>query len=277
MLNNNYGTNKIGIFDSGLGGLTIAEYLNKSLPTENLLYIGDTAHCPWGDKPTSQIELYTIKLTKFLIEQGCNMIVIACNTASCVALEQIRRQFKQLQIFNVVDPVINYLTKLELPKIANIGIIGTKQTIFSNIYQTRIKKLLNTSHLDKIKTLATPLLVPLIEEGSFVGNPAANLIIEQYLSELDLADNSLLILGCTHYPLIKQHISNYYAKMNKHVMIIDPNQLLAEQITIDLQQLHTINSNRTTNFYCTSNCKFFLQMTRQFFANLTLDFLPLWE
>ena len=285
MLNNNnhsHNPYKIGIFDSGLGGLMVAESLNQSLSGYDLLYGGDNAHCPWGDKPTNQITDYCLKLTKFLAEQHCSIIVVACNTASCVALEAIYQQFNQLRIFNVIDPVINYLAQLNLANITDIGIIGTKQTIGSNVYQQRISQLLPTNthsanNINCIKALATPELVPLIESGSLDNDQSFNLLIERYLSVLDLQHNSILILGCTHYPLIKRHIVNYCERINRTVTIIDPNWLLTQQITVALQQLSNINSSRIANFYCTSHCEAFLQLTRQFFANITLDFLPLWK
>lgn len=281
MLNNKNNYIKIGIFDSGVGGLTVAHAINNILPKENLLYIGDTAHSPWGDKSTSQIISYAVKLTSFLINNNCTIVVIACHTASCVALNAINaivEQATNIKLFNVIDPTISHLQQLNLNNFRDIGIIGTKQTIHSKAYQSRLEKLASTNKQLQIKSLATPLLVPLIEEG-WLGNSATNLIIEEYLSQLNLRDQSILILGCTHYPLIKQHIEDYYLKLNKKITVIDSASLISHQIKKFLQDTNQLNNNllHANNFYCTDNSEFFLQTARQFFANINLNFLPLWK
>jgi glutamate racemase len=270
---------KIGIFDSGIGGLTVAKAISNLCPNENLLYIGDTAHMPWGDKSKSHIVYYATKITEFLIKNGCNIIVIACNTASANALTEISEQFNQIKLFNVIDPIILFLQKIKQTK---IGIIGSKQTIHSGVYQYRVGQLVPPK---SIIALATPILVPLIEEG-LIDNPATNLILEQYLSQLDLPDQSMLILGCTHYPLIKKNIENYYIKINRQVKVIDGADLVANELRDFLLQnkdhnkdkLLNINgnSNMTHNFYVTDDSEFFLKTAKQFFANVKLEFLPLW-
>ncbi len=274
MLNN---FNKIGIFDSGIGGLTVAKAINTLCPNENLLYVGDTAHMPWGDKSKSQIISYATKITNFLVEQGCNIIVIACNTASANALIEISEQFTQIKLFNVIDPVISFLQNIKLSN--SIGIIGTKLTIKSSSYQQKITKLLSKLNKNSlpIKALATPILVPLIEEG-LINNQATDLIIEEYLTQLDLPDQSMLILGCTHYPLIKKNIENYYIKVNRRVKVIDASILVANQVKDFLLQ----GNNKTSqeqgvhNFYVTDDGGFFLKTAKQFFMDIKLDFLPLW-
>lgn len=166
MLNNytqiNNKTNKIGVFDSGIGGLTVARAIHNILPNENLLYVGDTAHMPWGDKSKSQITHYATKLTNFLIENDCNIIVVACNTASCVTLAKLSEQFTQIKLFNVIDPLILFLQQMNFNNFNSIGVVGTKQTIHSEAYQNKIKELhkLSTDKKLQIKALATPLLVP---------------------------------------------------------------------------------------------------------------------
>ena len=266
---------KIGIFDSGIGGLTVAKAISNLCPNEDLLYVGDTAHMPWGDKSKSHIVSYATKITEFLIKNGCNIIVIACNTASANALTEISEQFNQIKLFNVIDPIILFLQKIKQTK---IGIIGTKQTIHSGAYQDRIERLVLPKF---IKVLATPILVPLIEEG-LIDNQATNLILEQYLSQLDLPDQSMLILGCTHYPLIKKNIENYYIKINRQVKVIDGSDLVANDVRDFLLQNNNHNeakldkSNLAHNFYVTDDSEFFLKTAKQFFANIKLEFLPLW-
>jgi glutamate racemase len=280
MLNNKSSVQKIGIFDSGIGGLTVARAIRSILPNENLLYVGDTAHSPWGDKSQSQITSYSLALTNFLLENDCNIIVIACNTASCIALESIVTKYPNIKLFNVIDPIISLLAQMDFSHLNDIGIIGTKQTIKSNAYGSRLKQLKPTSNSKlQIKSLATPLLVPLIEEG-WTEHNATKLIIAEYLSALDLKDQSILILGCTHYPLIKTHIEDYYITLNKNIMIIDSTLLIAKEIKNFLLKNNQLQNNKvitSSDFYCTGNSDFFFKIAKQFFANITLKFLPLWE
>lgn len=274
----------IGIFDSGIGGLAMARALQQLIPEQTLIYIGDTAHCPWGDKSDAQIIEYSNKLTKFLVNHHCRIIIIACNTASCIAFSQLEKNFANTLIINVIDPTIKYLQQLNLNSFNNVGIIGTKQTIHSQTYQNLISSLYKQDEksidLDStIKAVATPLLVPLIEEG-LIDHPATDLILEEYLSKLDLANNSILILGCTHYPLIKDRIENYYNNLKKNIMIIDPATLTANLILNMLNQnnLRT-NFNKTLNdnFYFTEDNGFFVNTAQRFFPDLNLQFLSLWE
>lgn len=262
--------NKIGIFDSGVGGLTVAKAIYDLCPNENLLYIGDTAHMPWGDKSKQRILLYATKIAKFLIDNGCNIIVVACSTASANVLTELTQQFSQIKLFNVIDPIILFLQQI---KPTNVGIIGTKQTINSNTYQRKI-----ASFGIQVKALATPILAPLIEEG-LMDNKATDLILEQYLTKLDLQDQSMLILGCTHYRLIKKNIENYYIKTNRQVKVIDGAGLVANELKDFLFKTSKINKNYTAkhNFYITDDSEFFLKIAQQFFANISLDFLPLWD
>jgi glutamate racemase len=270
MLNKNF---KIGIFDSGIGGLTVAKAINDLCPEVSLLYVGDTAHMPWGDKSTAHIISYAIKITEFLIQNNCNIIVIACYTASANALAAISDKFSQIKLFNVIDPIILFL-KQEPPK-NNIGLIGTKQTIRSGTFQNQ---------LSQVIAIATPILAPLIEEG-LINNAATDLILEQYLTKLDLADQSVLLLGCTHYGLIKPNIENYYAKINKNIKVIDGAMLVAKQIKNFLKNNFNLSNlkpnlelnSKVNKFYVTDDSEFFLRSAKQFFADINLDFLPLWE
>jgi glutamate racemase len=316
MLNKNIASNldnhklnlpTIGLFDSGVGGLTIAHAIYSIIPNTKFIYIADSIHAPWGDKSSSQIIDYSISLTKFLLTQQCDVIVVACNTASAVALHALRANFPNIILFNVIDPVIHYLIKLDLNNFHEIGIIGTKQTIKSEAYQTNIKKILLHQNIKRelpIKSLATPLLVSLIEEG-WKDHAVSALIIQEYLSQLNLKDQSILILGCTHYPLIEQLIKNYYKQSNKRITIIHSASLVANQIynfllqqdpctltktsmpmiigpdhgaahcnpaANDINQLHGVNQ-----FYCTCNNEFFPQIAKQLFANLSVSFLPTWQ
>ena len=291
----------IGIFDSGIGGLTIARAISDLLPNEKILYVGDTAHSPWGDKSKSQIIHYSKNLTRFLVNNNCDFVVVACNTASCLALDAVKTEFPNIKLFNVIDPIINYLQQLKLDQFNDVGIIGTKQTIKSQTYQKSLAEVqlhqLGTKNHLRIQSLATPLLVPLIEEG-WNNHAACNLVIAEYLSNLDLRDQSILILGCTHYPLIKNNIESYYLHLNKKIKIIDSTKLIAKAIqrfimkkNINLlpstEKINILghcdnadNINRASasnHFYCTSNNEFFAEVAKQFFATVKLSFLPLWQ
>jgi len=194
----------IGIFDSGIGGLTVANAIHKALPEEHLIYFGDTAHLPYGDKSADAICFYALKISKFLLEQNCKMIVIACNSASSAAYNTLLDFFDGRVLFvNVVDPLVQAVTTKTYNE---IGVIATKATIRSNIYRDKIKhKMQNV----KIHSQATPLLAPMIEEGFFKGE-ISNSIIGTYLGREDFKSIDALLLACTHYPLIKNEIQAYY-------------------------------------------------------------------
>ncbi len=261
----------IGIFDSGIGGLAVAHAVSQLMPKQNIIYFGDTAHMPWGGKSITAIQHYTTKICNFLLDYNCKIIVIACNTASSVALDTAKKCVQdQAVLFNVIDPVINHIQNNYTNQ--SIGLIGTKQTILANTYQQKIKSLKKRINL---KSLATPLLVPLIEEG-FIQTPATELIIQEYLSNQILSNIHSLILGCTHYPLIKQQISNYYK--NK-IDIIDSAYLLAISLKkyILNNNLENYSSTPKRSFFVSDNCDFFTEIAQKFLADSChLESFPLW-
>ncbi len=212
----------IGIFDSGIGGLTVAHAVTKLLPDESIIYFGDTAHAPWGDKSAAAIQAYSIKICDMLLKQDCKLILIACNSASAVAYELVKEYVGRKSIVvDVIDPMIEYLAKNYIDK--TIGLIGTKQTVNSNIYRKKLDELgINI----RLNTLATPLLVPLIEEG-FKDQTIMSDAIKSYLSESAFHKLDALVLGCTHYPLIKQQIRRFYSDTT---VIIDSTDIVAEMV-----------------------------------------------
>ena len=161
----------IGVFDSGIGGLTVAKAIRSYLPNERLLYFGDTKHLPYGDKSVQSIQKFAKNIALFLKEQKCKMIVIACNTASSVAYDIIKDKYQDIEIVNVIDPIINHISKYEYHN--TIGVIGTKGTINSGVYNKKIKLINNNI---EVKSLATPLLAAMIEEGFFNDKPLQELI-----------------------------------------------------------------------------------------------------
>ena len=162
----------IGIFDSGIGGLTLAHAITELMPNENIVYFGDTAHLPYGDKSATAIQAYSLKICNFLMEKQCKLILIACNSASAAAYDLVKTYVgTKAIVVNVIDPVIDYLDQNWEGK--TIGLIGTKQTVNSGIYATKAEALGKNIH---IKSLATPLLAPMIEEGFFNNVIRLNLV-----------------------------------------------------------------------------------------------------
>lgn len=209
----------IGIFDSGLGGLTVANAVQKALPQERIIYFGDAAHLPYGDKSAATIQAYSVKICDVLLSKNCKAILIACNSASAAAYELIKAYVgSRAHVMNVIDPVISFL--FEKYQGRKVGLIGTKQTVGSNVYA---HKLADQAPSISFAALATPLLVPMIEEG-FHSNSISEVIIHQYLSDETLNGIEALILGCTHYPLIQSQIEDYY---QHRVDVIDASQIVA--------------------------------------------------
>src|SRR6201993_4357751 len=212
----------IGIFDSGIGGLTVANAIAKVLPNEQLIYFGDTAHLPYGDKSPDSIKYYAIRIAQFLLDHQCKMIVIACNTASALAYDTVKDFVgKRALVVNVIDPVVKKITSH--PKLKRIGVIGTKGNIKSGIHA---KKLTEANKKLDVVGLATPLLVPMIEEG-FFNNKISRAVIDSYLSRPKLKKIEALILGCTHYPLIKNELESIY---KGRVPLIDSADEVAEYV-----------------------------------------------
>ncbi|MGI8893437.1 MAG: glutamate racemase [Bacteroidia bacterium] len=262
----------IGIFDSGIGGLTVANAINQLLPEESLIYFGDTAHLPYGDKSPHAIELYSKAISDFLLEKQCKMIVIACNTASSIAFEAVQKHVgNKVVVVNVIDPVVEAV--INQVKKGKIGVIGTKATIKNGAYERRIKELSGTL---EVGSLATPLLAPMIEEG-FFNNKISRTIINSYLSRPKLKNIDAIILACTHYPLIKEEIIEYYTN---ELLVVDSAQIVAEHVKKILTKKKLTNTKRKFphHFYVSDYTKSFEKSTRIFFkGRLKLEYQPLWE
>ena len=262
----------IGIFDSGIGGLTVAHAVTKLLPYENIIYFGDTAHLPYGDKSSAAIQAYSIKICNVLLQQKCKVILIACNSASAAAYELVREYVgSKAKVMNVIDPVVEYLSMSYAEN--TIGLIGTKQTVNSNIYRKKIDALAKEITL---KSLATPLLAPMIEEG-FFNNTISESIIHEYLKNPELEGIEALILGCTHYPLIKIQIENYY---KGKVSVLDTSEIVAkslEKYLNDNQAINVMNPD-IKHFYVSDYTTSFETSTKIFFGEqIHLEHYPLWE
>ena len=217
----------IGVFDSGIGGLTIVKELVKKLPDLRLIYFGDTARTPYGTKSPETIIAYAIQDTEFLLEHGAKIIVIACHSASSVATEALRERFPEVPIFEVVSPSVRKALKITRKKV--IGVIGTRATISSGIYQRKVRELDETV---KVYGNACPLLVPLVEEG-WLKKPETRMIVKKCLIPLKMRGIDTLVLGCTHYPVLKPVIQ---AKAGKRVKLVDPAEEVAEEVAAFLQE-----------------------------------------
>jgi len=194
----------IGIFDSGVGGLTVFREIRKVLPNEDLIYLGDTARVPYGSKSKDVIKRYSKQNAEFLLSKNVSMIVVACNTASAVSVSYLRELFPDTPIVGVIDPVVDYIKMLSLKKVA---VLGTNTTIESNAYQSA---LLEKKDFE-IFSQPCPLFVPLVEEGLF-DQPITLMALEMYLSELKKKRMDAVILGCTHYPMLKSQIEKYFGE-----------------------------------------------------------------
>lgn len=256
----------IGIFDSGLGGLTVVKEIINLLPNENIVYLGDTARVPYGTKSKETIIRYSLENTKFLVTHNIKLLVVACNTSSSYAIPHIKRNFKNLKVVEVITPGAK--AAVESTKKNKIGIIGTKATIKSGSYEKIIKKL---SKKIKIYARATPLFVPLVEEGwvdkiinskeDFYTSINHENIIRQvaveYLSPLKDAGIDVLVLGCTHYPAIKSIIQNV---IGLDVKVIDSSKEVAKvvkQVLEDSKLLNLTNSKPQYKFFTTDDSKSF--------------------
>ena len=211
----------IGIFDSGVGGLTVLKEVRKVLPNEKIIYLGDTARVPQGEKTKDLIVRYSKQIVEFLIEEKVDAIVVACNTATSLALDELNKTFKT-PIIGVIEAGVR--TALYTTENNRIGVIGTKATINSKKYETEIKK---RNHEIEVYSKSCPLFVPSIEEGIIKGK-LINQMVQMYLDDFkDKIDS--LILGCTHYPLLKETISNIYP----NIKIVDP----AKETAQDLKEI----------------------------------------
>jgi glutamate racemase len=204
-------SNPIGIFDSGIGGLTVVKSLDVSLANENIIYFGDTARVPYGSKSNSTVIEYSKQDAKFLLSKNVKMIVVACNTASSIALKSLREEF-EIPVVGMIEPGAKHAIKATKNK--RIGVIGTDATISNKAYSNELLKLDNSL---MVFEKSCPLFVPLAEEG-WTNHKATKLIAEEYLNEFKEHDIDTLILGCTHYPILKEIIQEV---VGANVKLID--------------------------------------------------------
>lgn len=255
----------IGFFDSGLGGLTCIPYLMKALPNEKMIYFGDTARTPYGSKAISTIKNFSTEIAEFLVKSDVKMIVIACNTVSATCLEMLREKFPQIPILGIIDPAA-YVTANHYSVDNNIGIIATKVTINSGAYTEAIHKYNKDMH---IYETACPAFVPLIEED-IIENEIMDLTIKYYMDDfIKEHDLDTVILGCTHYPLIKKNIERLYPDLD----IINPSSIIVERIRKILEEgdMFAENSDFQNVFYASDLSENFIKMIDHIFEDESED------
>ncbi|WP_194777611.1 glutamate racemase [Pararhodonellum marinum] len=262
----------IGIFDSGIGGLTVAKAVKNLMPMEQIIYFGDTAHLPYGDKSTAAIQAYSVKIAHLLLQEKCKLILIACNSASAAAYELVKAYVgSQAKVLNVIDPVVDYIRETYGDQ--RVGLIGTKQTVHSGVYQRKIAEL---NEGITFSALATPLLVPMIEEG-FYKSDISQTIIGNYLNKPELKHLKALILGCTHYPLIKHEIEELYKGKAE---VIDSSEIVAKatKAYLEFNNLLHQETPKKDRFLVSDYTMSFEHATQIFFGQeVELEKFPLWE
>ena len=262
----------IGVFDSGVGGLTVASAIKQILPHENIVYFGDTAHLPYGDKSADAIRGYSHHIADFLLEHDAKMILIACNSASASAYDSLRETYSgKALVLDVINPVVEYITSKGF---SNVGVIGTKRTISSGTYEKKITEAVPGT---KIFSMATPLFVPMIEEG-FIFDDVSNAIIRTYLSDPGLEGIQALILGCTHYPIIRNQISKFF---NFNIEVVDSARIVAVRLRNLLEENNLLNVSKGKGknvFFVSDYTEYFEKIARMFFeGNLDLSKADIWS
>ena len=223
----------IGVFDSGVGGLTVMKEIMRRLPQEDIVYFGDTARVPYGSKSKNTVLKYSRQIVRFLQTKNVKAIVIACNTASALALDEIRKEVN-IPVIGVVEPGAKMAA--ETTQTGNIGIIGTESTIKSGIYNDYLR---NINPEITVVSKACPLFVPLVEEGLWEDRVTED-IVGRYLHEMKEYDIDALILGCTHYPLLRRIIGR---EIGENVKLVNPAYETAKSLKIMLEENNLLSNN----------------------------------
>jgi glutamate racemase len=278
----------IGVFDSGIGGLTVLREITRLLPGENTIYLGDTARVPYGSKSKETIERYSFEIAAFLLKHDIKMLVAACNTASAYAVPALAKEL-DIPVLGVIEPGARAAVSATRTK--RIGVIGTEGTIKSNSYVNAIRRLCAGVSFDIVEhgrksfdryfevkpgsgfvifTKACPLFVPLVEEG-WTDDAVTRLVAERYLAGLKDEEIDTLVLGCTHYPLLKEPIASV---MGPGVNLIDSAASTALEVKTILEEKGLLNGSdkaATHRFYVTDSPERFMAVGRRFFGERLTD------
>jgi len=253
----------IGIFDSGIGGLTVFKEIVAKLPDENIIYLGDTARVPYGIRSAETVTRYSFENTNFLLSQEIKMLVVACNTATAISLEAVKKEYP-LPVIGVLEPGAR--AAVAATKTRKVGVIGTEATIASNAYERAIKRLAPDV---EVTSLACPLFVQLVEEG-WTDNDVAELVAEKYLAPFRTTGIDTLVLGCTHYPLLKAVISK---AVGPGITLIDSATETAKDVAEVLEKLHWRGSGKgegIRKFYVTDTPTRFEKIGKRFLGDSQL-------
>ncbi|KMY54947.1 glutamate racemase [Bacillus sp. FJAT-27231] len=237
----------IGVIDSGVGGLTVAKEIMRQLPNETIYYTGDTARCPYGPRPAEEVKAYTWEMTRFLIEKNIKMLVIACNTATAVVLEEIRTALP-IPVIGVIRPGAR--AAIKQTRNDQIGVLGTIGTIRSGAYENMLTSINKKA---VVTSLACPKFVPLVESGEYKGETAEKIVAET-LVPLQNTQIDTVILGCTHYPLLEPIIADV---LGEQVQVISSGEETAREVSaiLDYKKLLAEESPRLSHYFYTTGSK----------------------
>lgn len=252
----------IGIFDSGIGGLTVLKEIVAKLPQENIIYLGDTARVPYGIRSAETVTRYSFENTNFLLEQEIKMLVIACNTASAISLQAVKKEYP-LPVIGVLEPGAR--AAVRATRTRAVGVIGTEATIGSGAYEKAIRTLAPDV---VVHSQACPLFVPLAEEG-WTENEVAALVAEKYLASFQGTGIDTLVLGCTHYPLLKTVISK---AMGPGITLIDSATETASEVSQVLEKLKwQVNGQANRKYFVTDSPSRFERIGKHFLGDSSLS------
>lgn len=255
----------IGVFDSGVGGLTVAHELMRQLPKEELIYVGDTLRCPYGSRPKEEVKKFTFELVQFLLKKNVKMIVIACNTATAFALDDLKKLL-DIPIIGVIQPGAR--AAIKNTKNEQIGIIGTEGTVSSEAYPEALQQI---NQRLQVTSLACPLFVPMVEKGITEGEQAKS-VVEETLRPLRNTTNiDTLVLGCTHYPLLQNVIQEV---MGENVKIISSGEETARETSTILEIENLLYTGERTPkhaFYTTGDLEVFQKISKSIFKKTISD------
>ncbi|NCU17056.1 glutamate racemase [Pallidibacillus pasinlerensis] len=256
-------SNPIGIIDSGVGGLTVVKEMMRQLPNESIIYMGDTARCPYGPRTSEEIKQFTWEMAHYLEKFNIKMLIIACNTATAVALEEIRESLS-IPVLGVINPGAR--AAITVSDKYKIGVIGTEMTIRSKAYENALKMINDEVN---VYGLACPKLVPLVESGVIHGDLAEK-IVAKSLYPLQTKNIDTLILGCTHYPILQPVIESYF---NHKVKVISSGEETAREASAILDHSHMLNKNK----HEAPEYKFFTTGSKTIFQSIAKQWLQLEE
>ena len=246
----------IGVFDSGIGGLTVLQKIIETLPKENTVYLGDTARAPYGTKSVETVLRYSFENTEFLVQKGVKAVVVACNTSTAIALTRLRDSLS-IPAIGVIEAGVR--RAINSTKNNKVGVIGTETTIQSGAYTRALKE---ADAGVEVYSRACPLFVPLVEEG-WTDNEVVEMTVKVYLGSLKQSGIDTLILGCTHYPLLKKVIRKF---MGSNVRLVDSAEETAKEVESALKQgvLTRKNSKAIHSFFVTDAPDRFIKVGRRF-------------